>query len=429
MLRNNSYLVSNKAMPAYLQSSEFYKNSAPILGEHRISQAPARSVLGVLNANEQYRQPCKQETVGYKFTSHTSGLQNVRAFGKSTLSNASNHVPAFPAKPAFLIYEDESEEEKENSFSSTTTERETKVNDVELHSVKQGFSLVLDLSEGSPMSVDTSLQSLSEDMECPVDVLAVTEYADDIYWYLRDAEMKSRPKVAYMRKQTDITDSMRTILVDWLVEVGEEYKLRRETLHLAVNYLDRFLSFMSVLRGKLQLVGTAAILLASKFEEIYPPEVDEFVYITDDAYTKQQLLKMEHLLLKVLTFDLAVPTVNQFLASYLMRQEVCSKTENLTMYIAELSLLETDPFLKYVPSVTAAAAYCLANYMVNGAFWPDSLATFTGYSLSEIAPCLSDLHKACLNAPHQTQRAIWEKYKTSKYMSVSLMEAPTFLPI
>lgn len=66
-----------------------------------------------------------------------------------------------------------------------------------------------------------------------------------------------------MRKQPDITESMRTILVDWLAEVGEEYKLRAETLYLAVNFLDRFLSCMSVLRGKLQLVGTAAILLAS----------------------------------------------------------------------------------------------------------------------------------------------------------------------
>lgn len=66
-----------------------------------------------------------------------------------------------------------------------------------------------------------------------------------------------------MKKQQDITNSMRAILVDWLVEVGEEYKLQNETLYLAVNYIDRFLSSMLVLRGKLQLVGTAAMLLAS----------------------------------------------------------------------------------------------------------------------------------------------------------------------
>lgn len=66
-----------------------------------------------------------------------------------------------------------------------------------------------------------------------------------------------------MKKQPDITDDMRRILVDWLVEVAEEYKLHTETLYLAVNYIDRFLSYMSVVRGKLQLVGTAAMFIAS----------------------------------------------------------------------------------------------------------------------------------------------------------------------
>ena len=95
-----------------------------------------------------------------------------------------------------------------------------------------------------------------------------------------------------------------------------EYKLNDETLYLAVNYVDRFLSQMAVLRGKLQLVGTAAMLLAryatfiyddvlycvcfSKFEEIWAPEVTEFVYITDETYTRQQVLRMEHLMIKVI---------------------------------------------------------------------------------------------------------------------------------
>jgi len=66
-----------------------------------------------------------------------------------------------------------------------------------------------------------------------------------------------------MRKQTDISSNMRCIMIDWMVEVGEEYKLHRETLFLAVNYVDRFLSQMSVQRGKLQLVGTAAMFIAA----------------------------------------------------------------------------------------------------------------------------------------------------------------------
>ena len=74
------------------------------------------------------------------------------------------------------------------------------------------------------------------------------------------------------------------------------------SLSLSVSF--RFLSLMSVQRSKLQLVGTAAMFIASKYEEIYPPDVSEFVYITDDTYTKRQVLRMEHLVLKVriLTF-------------------------------------------------------------------------------------------------------------------------------
>ncbi len=72
-----------------------------------------------------------------------------------------------------------------------------------------------------------------------------------------------RPKPGYMKKQPDINASMRSILVDWLVEVAEEYKLMEQTLYLTVNYIDRFLSCMSVMRGKLQLVGTACMLIAS----------------------------------------------------------------------------------------------------------------------------------------------------------------------
>ena len=93
-----------------------------------------------------------------------------------------------------------------------------------------------------------------------------------------------------MKKQPDITNAMRSILVDWLVEVADEYKLQAQTLYLAISYIDRFLSKMSVMRGKLQLVGAASMFVAAKFEEIHPPEVDEFVYITDDTYTRSQVL-------------------------------------------------------------------------------------------------------------------------------------------
>ncbi|XP_022265526.1 cyclin-A1 isoform X2 [Canis lupus baileyi] len=392
---------------------------------------PQRTVLGVLTENGQYGRTCGQ---GITTIRCFSGSENVvPPAGKKVFSDCRVQVPA---KQGFHIYMDEAEQGDRDSCTGREGMAFEDVCGVDTSTLKSDLHFLLDFNTVSPMLVDSSLHSQSEDAsDFGTDVINVTEYAEEIHQYLREAEnsfpkqIRHRPKAHYMRKQPDITESMRTILVDWLVEVGEEYKLRAETLYLAVNFLDRFLSCMSVLRGKLQLVGTAAILLASKYEEIYPPEVDEFVYITDDTYTKRQLLRMEHLLLKVLAFDLTVPTTNQFLLQYLRRQGVCIRTENLAKYVAELSLLEADPFLKYLPSLRAAAAYCLANYTVNRHFWPETLAAFTGYSLNEIVPCLSELHKACLDIPHRPQQAIREKYKASKYMHVSLMEPPAVLPL
>nr|XP_033805070.1 cyclin-A1 [Geotrypetes seraphini]XP_033805071.1 cyclin-A1 [Geotrypetes seraphini]XP_033805073.1 cyclin-A1 [Geotrypetes seraphini] len=402
----------------------FLKNEAlPQITNLLPQRLAQRTVLGVLSENEQHRRSLGQ---GNSTTGCFSGTEN--AFPRLSKNMVPAYVAAVAPKPGFTIYVDEPE--NINGQDCNIVEKVEPRLEEDTESMKHSFHLFLDLSTGSPMMVDTSLHSQSDDYsDSSIDTMSITEYIEEIHQYLRQAEMKNRPKVYYMRKQPDITAGMRAILVDWLVEVGEEYKLRDETLYLAVNYLDRFLSCMSVLRGKLQLVGTAAILLASKYEEIYPPDVDEFVYITDDTYTKKQLLRMEHLLLKVLAFDLTVPTTNQFLLQYLQKHAVCVKTEHFARYIAELSLLEVDPFLKYLPSLIAAASYCLANYTMNRVFWPESLAAFTGYSLSEIVPCLSELHRACLNAPNQPQQAIREKYKISKYMQVSLLEPPAQLPL
>lgn len=87
-----------------------------------------------------------------------------------------------------------------------------------------------------------------------------------------------------------INKSMRAILVDWLVEVTEEYNLVSETLFLTVNYLDRFLSSnVTIDPSKLQLVGVSCMLIASKLEEIYPPEISDFVYITNATYTADEV--------------------------------------------------------------------------------------------------------------------------------------------
>lgn len=288
----------------------------------------------------------------------------------------------------------------------------------------------------SPMLLDTSLDvstpsaTLDSEEQTFAQILSVAEYSEDIYKYCREAEVRFRPKVGYMRRQPDINTSMRSILVDWLVEVGEEYRLLTETLFLAVNYIDRFLSKMSVQRGKLQLVGTACIFLASKYQEIYPPEVGEFVYITDDTYTKSQVLKMESLVMKVLNYDVSVPTVNFFCEKFIndLGCKENDETHSLAMYLCELSMVDVDLYLKYLPSELAAASVCLANHMLGSEPWPASLETSSHYTYGSIAECVQSLHAMLLAAHAHPQQAVQEKYKQSKYKEVSTLPVISCMP-
>ena len=113
--------------------------------------------------------------------------------------------------------------------------------------------------------------------------------------------------------QTDVNAKMRAILVDWLVEVSEEYKLCADTLYQAVNYLDRYLSLQRAQRSQLQLIGVVCMWVASEYEESYPPNVADYCYITDNTYDKRQLLDMEEVVLKRLDYELTVPTAKTFL--------------------------------------------------------------------------------------------------------------------
>ena len=97
-----------------------------------------------------------------------------------------------------------------------------------------------------------------------------------------------------------------------------KFKLVPETLYLTVNLIDRYLTTeKKVSRPKLQLVGVTALLIASKYEEIYPPELRDLVYICDRAYSKSEILEMEETILKTLDYSITIPSAHAFLVRYL----------------------------------------------------------------------------------------------------------------
>ncbi|XP_024452948.2 cyclin-A2-4 isoform X2 [Populus trichocarpa] len=158
-------------------------------------------------------------------------------------------------------------------------------------------------------------------------------YAADIYNNLRVAELVRRSLPTFMETvQQDITQIMRGILVDWLVEVSEEYKLVPDTLYLTVYLIDWFLSQNYIERHRLQLLGITCMLIASKYEEICPPHVEEFCFITDNTYTSIEVLKMETQVLIFFGFQIIAPTAKTFLRRFLRAAQASYKSPTLEHY-------------------------------------------------------------------------------------------------
>lgn len=254
-----------------------------------------------------------------------------------------------------------------------------------------------------------------------------TEYVQDMYQNYRKAEGVRAPNPNYMSKQTDISEKMRAILLDWLVEVHLKFKFEMPTLYLTVNIIDRFLERKIVLRQKLQLVGVTAMLLASKYEEMCAPEVADFVYLTDRAYTAEEILACESTMLNTLSFRLSVPTIWVFLCRFVKLAGLNDrKSYLLARYYAERTLQEYK-MLKYLPSTIAASAVYMALKVTHGtARWSSEMHRGTKYSEATLKPCVTDMVSIINNSSNTSLQAIRKKYSSHRYLRVAKLTLPSF---
>jgi len=145
----------------------------------------------------------------------------------------------------------------------------------------------------------------------------VADYVNDIYAYLFKLENAFPIQGDHLATQTDVTPKMRSVLLDWINEVHNQFGLELETYHMAVSMIDRYLQAVTdTSRRFLQLVGITALFMASKYEELMPPDISDFVYVTDDTYAKEQILKMEKKIFKSLEFQLSKPLPIHFLRRF-----------------------------------------------------------------------------------------------------------------
>ncbi|ONK78500.1 uncharacterized protein A4U43_C02F19430 [Asparagus officinalis] len=211
------------------------------------------------------------------------------------------------------------------------------------------------------------------------DQLAVVDYVEDLYKFYKLHENASRPH-DYMDSQVEINEKMRAILGDWLIEVHHKFELTPETLYLTFYIIDRYLSMEHVVRRELQLVGVSSMLIASKYEEIWAPQVEDFICISDRAYSQGQILGMEKSILNRLEWSLTVPTPYVFLVRFIKAAMCDKELEHMVFFFAELGLLQYS-MIRYCPSMVAASAvYAARCTLKKTPLWTQTLKHHSGFS-------------------------------------------------
>ena len=195
-----------------------------------------------------------------------------------------------------------------------------------------------------------------------IDVQIPKDYINTIYYNLlveENKEITSKPVYNYMKKQKEINDQMRSILVDWIIDVHHKFGFTDETLFMTILIIDRYCSLEQMSRIKYQCLGITALMIACKHEEINVPKVDDFIYITDNAYTKEEVFKMENDVLSKLNFELLYPSPIKFYEYLSLHFGFPKKYHMLGKYLMETFLLDLK-YIKYKPSIIS----CACTYIV-----------------------------------------------------------------
>ncbi|WWC71676.1 uncharacterized protein I206_105634 [Kwoniella pini CBS 10737] len=249
------------------------------------------------------------------------------------------------------------------------------------------------------------------------DTTMVAEYADEIFGHMEVLEESVMPNPRYMDFQTEIEWTMRTTLIDWLLQVHLRYHMLPETLWIAVNLVDRFLSVRVVSLVKLQLVGVTAMFIAAKYEEILAPSVDEFVYMTENGYTKDEILKGERIILQTLDF-----TISSYCSPYSWVRKISKaddydiQTRTLSKFLMEVTLLD-HRFLRCKPSMIAAIGMYLARRMLGGD-WNEGFVFYSGFTESQLVAGATLLCERLVE-PDFESVYVYKKYANKKFLRAS----------
>ncbi|GAA6036416.1 hypothetical protein JCM8097_001710 [Rhodosporidiobolus ruineniae] len=241
-----------------------------------------------------------------------------------------------------------------------------------------------------------------------VEPLMVSAYVVEVYKYLRELELTTMPEPDYMSNQNEVTWKMRGILVDWLVEIHTKFRLLPETIFLAVNIIDRFLS----------LVGVTTLFIAAKYEEVCCPSVQSFLYMIEGGYNGDEILKPERYILGIIGFNLSYPNPINFLRRISKADGYDMQSRTIAKFLMEISIVD-HRFMATPPSLIAAGASWLACKVLGKGHWDANLVHYSGYSEGADADAEGNPLALSPGQPDNEHPNFIKKYSAKKFFKAS----------
>ena len=257
------------------------------------------------------------------------------------------------------------------------------------------------------------------------------EYLNVIYSNLLKEEKEGinpKPIYNYMNDQKEINEQMRSILVDWIIDVHHKFGFTDETLFMTVLIIDRYSTIRQISRMKLQLLGITALMISCKHEEIDLPKINDFIYITDNAYTKEEMVKMENDILCALNFSLLFPSPIKFFEYLSVNFNFSKKLHFMGKYLMETFLVDIK-YIKYKASViSCACAYIVMKFFKIKGYQESYNKKY--YMLDEnedlplghdVKDCAQDICFLVDNINNSNYSSCYKKYSKTEFEKVALI--------
>ena len=256
----------------------------------------------------------------------------------------------------------------------------------------------------------------------------LTEYSNSIMEHLKKTEIINIPNYKYLfKKQKTININQRTGVIHWMTSVCEKFSLFPETFYLSINIFDRYLEKNKLTQNNLQLISCSSMFIASKYEEIYAPELKDFIFISKYSISKNELLTTEYDILKCLNFELLTVSPYIFLQRYYyISEELNQRIFFLAQYILDICLTDID-FCIFNNSLKAATVLYLSRKILckSNNYWNNTLRIYTSYSekdLTDSSKVASKYVTSYINnkfSKNYKKSPIFIKYSRTKYECIS----------